>query len=86
MTLQNSPTPDQPTKSHWLDLVPWRLAPLAVVLALLPFNPPHLYEKITFLIQGNLSKPLDIFDLFFHGSPLFIILLKTIRHLAGSRS
>jgi hypothetical protein len=69
------------TNQHWLDKIPWRMAPLAALLALLPFKPvPHLYEKINLLIAGNLTKPVDIFDLFMHGTPLLLIILKAARH------
>lgn len=50
------------------------------MLALAPFTPePHLFEKIRMLIQGNLVKPIDIFDLLMHGSPLLLISIKATR-------
>lgn len=49
----------------------------AVLLGLAPFMPmPHSIEKILLLAKGELTKPIDIFDLLFHLSPLFIIGLK----------
>ena len=62
----------------WLDRIPYTLlAPLAIVLALAPFTPePHLWEKLKLLAAGSLLRPIDIFDLFLHGTPLFILLLK----------
>ena len=53
------------------------LAILAVILGLSPFVPePHLFEKIRMLLQGTLTRPLDIFDLFMHGTPILLLLIK----------
>ena len=62
----------------WLDRIPYTLlAPLAIFLALAPFSPePHLWEKLKMLFAGTLLRPIDIFDLFLHGTPLLILLLK----------
>lgn len=62
----------------WLDRIPYMLlAPLAIFLALAPFLPePHLWEKLKMLFAGTLLRPIDIFDLFLHGIPLLILLLK----------
>jgi len=50
------------------------LAVMALFLALAPFSPePHLQQKINMLFDGSLSKPLDIFDLFLHGTPLVLL-------------
>ena len=54
--------------------------PLAVAMFLAPFRPmPHALEKINMLIAGNLIRPIDIFDLFFHLCPTLIVLLKLYR-------
>jgi hypothetical protein len=62
----------------WLEKIP--LAPLAVVaiaLGLAPIMPePHLWQKLKMLFTGELSKPIDIFDLFLHGTPLVLLILK----------
>ena len=53
------------------------LVPVAVLLALAPFFPePHLVEKLRMLSKGELSRPIDIFDLFLHATPLVILLVK----------
>ena len=53
------------------------LIPVAVLLALAPFHPkPHLVEKLQMLAAGNLTRPLDIFDLLFHSAPLVLLGLK----------
>jgi hypothetical protein len=49
---------------------------LCATLGLAPFSPPHIMEKVSMLIQGNLLKPLDWFDLLFHGFPWIILILK----------
>ena len=55
------------------------LAPIAILMALLPFFPmPHLVEKLTMLFRGTLKKPMDIFDLIMHGAPLALLLLKFV--------
>ena len=46
-------------------------------LGLAPFVPePHLLEKLRWLFTGQLSRPLDIFDLFLHGSLPALLLVK----------
>ncbi len=56
------------------------LIPLALILAVLPVVPePHLVEKIRMLSQGNLVKPIDIFDLFWHTWPMFLLGYKVIK-------
>jgi len=64
----------------WLDKIPYVfIAPLAIFLALAPFSPePHLWEKLKMLSAGTLVRPIDIFDLFLHGTPLVILLLKLL--------
>ena len=53
------------------------LIPIAIVLAVLPVFPePHLVEKVRMLMNGELSKPIDIFDLFWHTWPLGLIAYK----------
>lgn len=57
----------------------WMLVPVAVLLALAPFRPePHLVEKVRMLVQGTLSKPIDIFDLLLHATPLVLLLVKVV--------
>lgn len=64
----------------FLDKIP--LLPLtliALLLGLAPFAPePHLWEKLKMLTAGTLSKPIDIFDLVLHGTPVVLLLLKLI--------
>ena len=62
----------------WLDKIPYVLiVPLAVFLGLAPFTPePHLWEKLNMLFSGTLVKPIDLFDLFLHGTPLTLLILK----------
>ena len=50
---------------------------LSLFLGLAPFFPePHIVEKIRMLMSGELSKMIDIFDLFLHGTPWLLLLLK----------
>lgn len=58
--------------------IPWTfLLPAAILVALMPLKPePHLFEKLRMLANGLLTRPLDIFDLFMHGTPLLLVLGK----------
>ena len=71
---------------RWLDRIPYSiLLPLAIFLALAPFAPePHLWQKLKMLADGTLVKPIDIFDLFLHSSPLVVLLLKLTRSQLSS--
>ncbi|WP_375210372.1 RND transporter [Hyphomonas jannaschiana] len=51
-----------------------------LTLGLAPFVPePHIWEKLKMLANGTLQKPVDIFDLFFHGLPWAVLLAKLAR-------
>ena len=59
------------------------LVPLALLLGLAPFLPmPHLAEKLQMLLDGTLTRPVDIFDLFWHAWPLVLLGIKIGRDLA----
>lgn len=49
---------------------------LCATLGLAPFSPPHLVEKLSMLVKGTLTRPLDWFDLLLHGLPWLLLLLK----------
>jgi hypothetical protein len=49
---------------------------LCLTLGLAPFAPPHLFEKLQLLARGQLRRPLDWFDLLFHGAPWLLALAK----------
>jgi hypothetical protein len=65
----------------WLDDIPLSmLAIAALLLGLAPFVPePHLWEKLKMLSAGTLSRPIDIADLFLHGTPVVLLVLKLLR-------
>lgn len=53
---------------------------MAVFMLLAPFSPmPHLVEKLIMLKDGNLTRPVDIFDLFFHLFPTILLAIKFFR-------
>jgi hypothetical protein len=55
----------------------WLFVVLVATLGLAPWVPePHVAEKIRWLLQGELTRPLDIFDLLFHGLPWVLLGLK----------
>ncbi len=58
------------------------LIPLVLLLgaAPWPFEPqPHLVQKALMFQAGTLSKPIDIFDVFWHGGPILLTLVKVGR-------
>ena len=65
----------------WLDRAPlFGLIALAVWMAGAPFTPePHLVEKVRMLLQGTLTRPLDVFDLFIHAAPMVLLAVKMAR-------
>ena len=65
----------------WLDKIPLStLVVISLLLGLAPFVPePHVWEKLKMLADGTLSKPIDIFDLFMHGTPWVLLILKLLR-------
>lgn len=64
----------------WIDDLPWALVVvLCLTLGLAPFAPPHVLEKLTMLFEGQLSRPIDWFDLVLHGSPWALLVFKGTR-------
>lgn len=65
----------------WIDKI--AIAPLvivAIMMAVLPFNAtPHLLEKLGMLAEGSLQRPIDIFDLFMHGTPAVLLIIRLYR-------
>ena len=52
----------------------------AVFMLLAPFKPmPHVVEKLIMLKNGVLTKPIDIFDLFYHLIPTILLAIKIVR-------
>ena len=66
---------------EWLDKIPTgALIIAAIVMALAPFtHEPHLWEKHKMLRAGTLSRPLDIFDVFWHLLPTMLLIAKLVR-------
>jgi hypothetical protein len=65
----------------YFDRIP--LGPLVIitlVMAFAPFVPePHLLEKTRMLITGNLTKGIDIFDLFWHSFLIVVLVIRLFR-------
>ena len=62
----------------WIGRIPllW-MALIAGWLAVAPIVPePHLVEKLRMLSQGQLTRPIDIFDLAYHTVPLLLLVLR----------
>jgi E3 ubiquitin-protein ligase DOA10 len=68
----------------FLDKIPYSILIVAAIFMILaPFKPmPHVLEKLIMLKNGTLTKPIDIFDLFYHLIPTIILLLKIYRNAA----
>ena len=73
---------------HLIDKIPLTiLIILCVLLGLAPFVPePHIVEKVRMLSQGSLRKPIDIFDLLYHGLPFILLIIKLTRLKSGGSS
>ena len=69
----------------WLNKIP--LIPLilaSVFMSLAPFQPqPHLWEKLIMLFAGELVRPVDIFDLIWHGFLPILLIIKLV-HLKNN--
>lgn len=65
----------------WVDHAPLvGFIVVALTLGLAPFSPePHVWEKLRMLYAGELTRPIDIFDLFLHGIPWLALGLKLYR-------
>jgi hypothetical protein len=65
----------------WLDQFSLTLIIIAcILLGLAPFFPePHIWEKLKMLAAGDLTRPLDIFDLILHATPFVVLILKLVR-------
>ncbi|MGF1644834.1 MAG: RND transporter [Thiotrichales bacterium] len=65
---------------NWLRNTPTIfIALVAIFLGLAPVVPePHLVEKLRMLANGELVKPLDIFDLLLHSVPIALLVVKLI--------
>jgi hypothetical protein len=58
----------------------------AILLGFAPFFPePHLVEKLRMLHNGELTKPVDIFDLLMHASLPVLLIAKLIRMALTNR-
>ena len=74
---------------NWLDKIPLGILVLAsATLGLAPFMPePHVWEKLKMLATGELTRPIDIFDLVMHGAPWLLLFAKLVRMAqSGTRS
>ncbi len=53
---------------------------IALTLGLAPFLPePHVWQKLNMLVSGELTRPVDIFDLLLHGTPWLLLCIKLMR-------
>jgi hypothetical protein len=65
--------------------LPWSFVIIAcLTLGLAPFSPPHIVEKLQMLSRGELTKPIDQFDLVFHAIPWLLLGAKAIAELIAA--
>lgn len=58
------------------------ILPIALLLGFAPFVPqPHIVEKIGMLMTGTLKRPIDVFDLVWHGWPFVLLTYRIILDL-----
>jgi hypothetical protein len=71
-----------------LDRVPLGIfIALAAWMAVAPIVPePHLVEKLRLLFDGTLSRPIDIFDLLYHVTPLVLLGIRLERMRRARRA
>ncbi|QTE21885.1 hypothetical protein [Polaribacter cellanae] len=70
----------------------WKLFLLAsLTLGLAPFNPPHIWGKVQWILGGNAFSPengmkfADWFDVLLHGTPWVLLLISVILNLFSSK-
>lgn len=62
---------------QFLNKLPWGLLIIAcLTLGLAPFFPPHIWEKLVMLKNGELKRPIDWLDLVYHGIPWILLIMK----------
>jgi len=70
---------------QFIDTIPLQfLVVMSIFLGLAPYlpfmtEPPHLYSKLVMLVNGGLIKPIDIFDLLLHGTPVLLLVFRLVR-------
>jgi len=66
---------------RFLNKIPYPILIIAAIFMLLaPFRPmPHVVEKLIMLKNDTLTKPIDVFDLFYHLIPTILLILKILR-------
>ena len=64
-----------------LDTISWPVViVLCLTLGLAPWVPePHIWEKTKMLMNGELTRAIDIFDMLFHGVPWILLVVKAVR-------
>lgn len=72
---------------RWIDRIPLGILMAGgVLMAMLPWprQPlPHLLEKLGMLVNLELTRPIDIFDLFLHGTLITLLIIRLIRMALG---
>jgi hypothetical protein len=70
---------------HLIDKIPLWLLVLATAFMLgAPFSPePHLVEKARMFQNGTLSRPIDLFDVFWHLLPAMLLVIRIVRMRAS---
>jgi hypothetical protein len=51
---------------------------LCLTIGLAPFSPPHVVEKLSLLLRGELIRAVDWFDFVLHGFPWLLLAAKAV--------
>ena len=58
----------------------------SLTLGLAPFNPPHIVGKLQWVMGGAVGmKPMDWFDLFFHGLPWTYLIISVFVYFKSKK-
>ncbi|MBN2158324.1 MAG: RND transporter [Spirochaetes bacterium] len=71
---------------QFISRIPWALIIIAcLTVGLIPYNPPHVWQKTVLMLQGRLVNPADLWDLFFHALPWILLVGKVISLIGQER-
>lgn len=74
-------------KEMFLKLDKKSLGLFGVLMIVIPFSPePHLYQKYKMLLDGKLTRVIDIFDILWHLLPITLFFLRVKIEKDGNKN